>query len=133
MRFLAAALIATTFAAAGACDSPGSSPGGAAAAASAAPEVRLELEVVATYPHDPGAFTQGLLWHRGKLYESTGMYGRSSLREVEMATGRVLRRVDRDPELFDEGLALAGDRLFQLSDQSEIGWIWDFTTFKRRR
>lgn len=133
MRLSAAALIATTFAAAGACDSPASSPAGAVAAASAAPEVRLELEVVDTYPHDPGAFTQGLLWHRGKLYESTGMYGRSSLREVEMASGRVLRRVDLDPELFAEGLALAGDRLFQLSYQSEVGWVWDFATFKRLR
>ncbi|MEO8195562.1 MAG: glutaminyl-peptide cyclotransferase [Thermoanaerobaculia bacterium] len=131
MRILAATLIATAFAVAGACGSPGSSAAGAAAAASAASEVRLELEVVATYPHDPGAFTQGLLWHRGKLYESTGMYGRSSLREVELATGRVLRRVDLDPAVFAEGLALAGDRLFQLSYQSEIGWIWDFTTFKR--
>ena len=89
------------------------------------------MDVVATYPHDPGAFTQGLLWHRGSLYESTGMYGTSSLREVELATGRVLRRVDLDPSLFAEGLALAGDRLVQLTYQSEIGWVWDLETFSR--
>lgn len=132
MRLLAAALIVPTVAAVLACGSRDSAASGASAV-TAAPEARLELEVVATYPHDPGAFTQGLLWHRGKLYESTGMYGRSSLREVEITTGRVLRRVDLDPEIFAEGLALAGDRLFQLSYQSEIGWIWDLATFKRLR
>ena len=61
------------------------------------------------------------------------MYGRSSLREADAATGRVLRKVDLDPELFAEGLALAGDRLFQLSYQSEIGWVWDLATFERLR
>ena len=99
----------------------------------ASPEIRLELEVVATYPHDSSAFTQGLLWHRGKLYESTGMYGQSSLREVELETGRVLRRQDLDPEQFGEGLALAGGQLFQLTYQSELGWVWDLASFARVR
>lgn len=131
MRILAAALIAATLSAAGACGAPDLAA--ADRSAPAAPEARLELEVVATYPHDPGAFTQGLLWHGGKLYESTGMYGRSSLREVEISTGRVLRRVDLDPDLFAEGLALAGDQLFQLTYQTEIGWAWDLKSFERQR
>lgn len=112
-----------------ACSPSAPSAGGPAAAGSPPPETRLELEVAATYPHDPGAFTQGLLWHQGKLYESTGMYGRSSLREVEIVTGRVLRRVELAPDEFAEGLALAGDRLFQLTYQSEHGWAWDLATF----
>lgn len=131
MRIFAASLIGAACAAAAACASPVAPPSGARAGAAA--EQRLELEIVATYPHDPGAFTQGLLWHGGRLFESTGMYGRSSLREVDAATGRVLRKVDLDPELFAEGLALAGDRLFQLSYQSEVGWIWDLATFERLR
>ncbi len=106
---------------------------GPVAASAAPPEVRLELEVVATYPHDPGAFTEGLLWHRGKLYESTGMYGSSSLREVELATGRVLRRQDLDPQQFGEGLALAGGELFQMTYQAEIGWVWDLASFTQLR
>src|SRR5689334_9294585 len=137
MRLLAATLIGAAVATVVACGSPAPSaagerrPGATPAARSA--EERLELEVVATYPHDPAAFTQGLLWHQGKLYESTGMYGRSSLREVEIASGRVLRRVELADELFAEGLALAGDRLFQLSYQNEIAWEWEFPSFTRRR
>ncbi|MEO7795312.1 MAG: glutaminyl-peptide cyclotransferase, partial [Thermoanaerobaculia bacterium] len=90
MRILAAALIAS--AAASACGS--STP--PATSTPATSEIRLELEVVATYPHDPAAFTQGLVWSHGKLFESTGMYGRSSLREVELESGRVLKRIDLD-------------------------------------
>jgi glutamine cyclotransferase len=139
LRLLAAALTGTAVVAAVACGSPGSSAadapagGSAPAAAVATPEIRLALEVVATYPHDPAAFTQGLLWHRGKLYESTGMYGTSSLREVELASGRIVRRVDFAPAEFAEGLALAGDQLFQLSYQGERGWVWDLETFTRVR
>lgn len=137
MRLLATALIAAAVSAVVACGSPGPSmePSNKTAAAATAgpPEVRLELAVVATYPHDPAAFTEGLLWHRGKLYESTGMYGSSSLREVELATGRVLRQQDLDPQLFGEGLALTGDGLFQLSYQTEVGWVWDLASFTRRR
>ena len=141
LRLLAAALIGPAFATAVACGSPSPSAAGApgavpaavAAKPPAAAETRLELAVVATYPHDPRAFTQGLLWHGGKLYESTGIYGASSLREVELATGRVLRRQELDSGVFAEGLALVGDRLFQLSYQSEIGWVWDLATFTRRR
>ena len=66
------------------------------------------MEVLASYPHDGGAFTQGLVLDNGTLYESTGLYGRSSLRQVELETGKVLRRVDLPPTLFGEGLALAG-------------------------
>lgn len=128
MRFLATSLTLGLAAAAGAF---GAASAPLAAGGPSAPVARLELEVVATYPHDPGAFTQGLLWHRGRLYESTGMYGRSSLREVELATGRVTRRVDLDPGLFAEGLALAGDRLFQLTYQTEIGWIWHLDDFRK--
>ncbi len=142
MRFLTAALIGTAIGAALACGPPGSSASdgaangaavGAAPAAAATSEVRLTLEVVATYPHDPAAFTQGLLWHRGRLYESTGMYGTSSLREVELATGRIVRRLDLAPDQFAEGLALAGGHLFQLSYQSEHGWVWDVETFTQVR
>jgi glutaminyl-peptide cyclotransferase len=133
LRILTAALTAAVLAVA--CSAPSSSGAGEAATpqagARAAAESRLELTVVATYPHDPGAFTQGLLWHRGRLYESTGMWGRSSLREVELESGRVVRRVELEPAEFAEGLALAGDRLYQLSFQSETGWVWDLASFAK--
>lgn len=75
----------------------------------------LRVEVVERYPHARDAFTQGLLWHGGKLYEGTGLRGQSTLRLIDLATGQTERRIDLDPSLFGEGLALVGDRLIQLT------------------
>jgi len=84
----------------------------------------LPVRVLAVHPHDPQAFTQGLLWHAGRLYESTGLYGRSSLREVDPESGRVLRSVALPDDQFGEGLALAGDRLIQLTWREERAFVW---------
>ena len=75
----------------------------------------LPAVVVAAFPHDPNAFTQGLLYHDGYFYESTGRYGQSSLRRVNPATGQVLARRTLSRDIFGEGLALVGGRLFQLT------------------
>jgi glutamine cyclotransferase len=91
----------------------------------------LRVQVLETYPHDPDAFTQGLLLHDGSLYESTGRYGQSSLRQVELATGNVVRRVDLPSNLFGEGLALDGSRLVQLTWREGIALIWDFPSLNR--
>lgn len=92
-------------------------------AAAQAPTVRPEI--VATYPHDAQAFTQGLLVHGGKLYESTGLLGRSSLRRVVTATGAVEKRIDLASNVFAEGLALVGDRFFQLTWQNHVAFTYD--------
>jgi glutaminyl-peptide cyclotransferase len=92
---------------------------------------RLVLQVVSTRPHDPGAFTQGLVWHKGKLYESTGQYGGSSLRRVNPATGQVEHRVDLAPAYFAEGLALAGDRLIQITWQEQAAFVYGLADFAR--
>ncbi len=106
----------------------------ACAAPAQAPAVeRLRVEIVAEYPHDPAAFTQGLLWRNGELYESTGLYGESSLRRVEPATGRVLERIDLDPAQFGEGLALADDRLVQLTFQEGTALVYDPDSLVRIR
>jgi glutamine cyclotransferase len=86
---------------------------------------------VKTYPHDPQAFTQGLVWADGRLYESTGRFGESSLREVTLETGEVVRRVDLPERYFAEGLALLGDRLYQLTWQNGVGFIYDRATFAK--
>ncbi len=88
-------------------------------------------EVVQSFPHDPGAFTQGLQYHDGYLYESTGLRGRSSLRQVELETGRVLRRVNLPDRYFGEGLAVVSNRIYQLTWHSETGFIFDLDTFQR--
>lgn len=89
-------------------------------------------EVVATYPHDSNAFTQGLLFHEGDLYESTGLReGRSSLRRVDLESGRVLQIEPTGRDLFAEGLALVGDRLYQLTWQAGMAIVYDLDSFDR--
>jgi glutamine cyclotransferase len=83
---------------------------------------------VRSHPHDPTAFTQGLLWHDGRLYESTGRYGESTLRMVELETGEVQQRAELPPEYFGEGIALLGGRLYQLTWQEGVAFLYDPAT-----
>jgi glutaminyl-peptide cyclotransferase len=92
----------------------------------------LRVDVIRSYAHDRTAFTQGLVLHEGKLLESTGLVGKSSLREVELETGRVIRRVEVAPPIFAEGLALVGDELIQLSWQDGKALRYDRRTFAQR-
>lgn len=91
----------------------------------------LKLQVVRTYPHDPQAFTQGLIWRDGILYESTGLVGRSSLRKVDLSTGQVKQQVAVAPPYFAEGLADVGNRLFQLTWQHGQVFVYDKATLNR--
>ncbi len=103
------------------------------AEASALPNVpaeRLRVRVLATYPHDRRAFTQGLVWHHGVLYESTGQYGASSVRRVAPRTGEVRALWQLDAGLFGEGLALVDDRLIQLTWQAGMAWVYDLATLQ---
>jgi glutamine cyclotransferase len=91
----------------------------------------LEWEVISRRPHDPGAFTQGLqLDPVGRLYESTGRTGQSTLREVDPHTGAVLRSVPLPATHFGEGLALVDDRLIQLTWLDGVATAWDADTFE---
>lgn len=94
---------------------------------------QLDYEVVSSFPHDPTAFLQGLVWHAGHFYESTGLEGRSTLRQVDFPSGKVLRVVPLAPELFGEGLALVGERLVQLTWKSRRGFVYDRETFRLLR
>jgi glutamine cyclotransferase len=100
----------------------------AAAAAgnvSAASVPSYGYEIVAAYPHDSEAFTQGLDYDQGLLYEGTGLYGFSTARVVELETGRILKQTSLPEDLFGEGLAVWRDRLIQLTWQSGVGLIYD--------
>ena len=97
---------------------------------SIAPARQLRWEVVGSYPHDPGAFLQGLLWHEGGFFESTGLLRQSTLRRVEWPSGRVVRRVDLPPDVFGEGLARVGNRLIQLTWRSGRAFVYDLTTLR---
>jgi glutamine cyclotransferase len=90
-------------------------------------------EIINTYPHDPAAFTQGLLLHDGKLYESTGLYGESDLREVEIETGEVIRSQALPQTYFAEGLALVDNKLYQITWREGDAFIYDLATFNEEK
>lgn len=86
--------------------------------------------VVHVYPHDPQAFTQGLIYLDGHLYESTGLNGHSTLREVDLETGRVIREISIPPQYFGEGLTNWGNTLVQLTWKAHLGFVYDRNTFQ---
>jgi glutamine cyclotransferase len=88
------------------------------------------FEIVKAYPHDGTAFTQGLVYVDGSLYESTGLNGQSTVRKVKLETGKVLQKQSVDPVHFAEGLTEWGDKLIQLTWQSGIGFIYDRATLR---
>jgi glutamine cyclotransferase len=91
---------------------------------------RYSYEVVHTYPHDPKAFTQGLVFLDGALLESTGNYGRSTLRKVELETGKVLKQVEVPSQYFAEGIAVLTGKIFQLTWQEQKGFVYDLQNFQ---
>jgi glutaminyl-peptide cyclotransferase len=103
-----------------------------AATQDAAPIPVQGYHVVRTYPHDNAAYTEGLLYHDGHLYESTGEIGYSSVRKVDLDTGRVLQRLDTPPPYYGEGIVVWRDKLVQLTWRNQQGFVYDLTTFKPR-
>ncbi len=86
-------------------------------------------KIVNLFPHDPQAFTQGLFYHDGFLYEGTGLNGRSSLRKVKLETGEVVQKVNLAPEFFGEGITLAGDEVVQLTWKAHKGFVYRASDF----
>lgn len=90
----------------------------------------LPYSVVKTYPHDPHAFTEGLLWRDGYLYEGTGLEGESVVRRVELGTGEIRRSAAAPDAVFGEGMTLVGDQLLQLTYKEGRAFIYDAETFE---
>lgn len=90
-------------------------------------------EVVKKYPHDSKAFTQGLAFRDGFLYESTGNFGKSTLRKVELETGKVVQKHDLPSDLFGEGMAILGDKIYQITWRSGIAYEYALADFKLLR
>jgi glutamine cyclotransferase len=91
------------------------------------------FKVVRDHPHDPAAFTQGLVYRDGFLYEGTGLNGRSSLRKVRLGTGEVVQHVDLPGEFFGEGIAIVKNEVIQLTWQSHMGFVYNLKDFKLLR
>ena len=97
------------------------------------PAIIDTFRVVRAYPHDPTAYTQGLLYHDGFLFESTGLNGRSTLRKVRLETGEVVQQHRLDQVYFAEGLAEWNGQLVQLTWKSNVAFIYDLASFALRR
>jgi len=95
------------------------------------PPKRFGYKVIHTFPHDKDAFTQGLFFSNGVLYEGTGQQTGSTLREVELTTGKVIRQLNLSPDLFGEGITLYKDRIFQVTWQSKVGFVYERSTFRQ--
>lgn len=91
------------------------------------------VRIVETYPHDVRAFTQGLAIEKGRLFESTGLYGQSTVREVDLATGKVLRSVPLADTLFGEGMTILDGELFIVTWKARTGYVLDPDTFEVKR
>jgi glutamine cyclotransferase len=91
--------------------------------------VRYTYDSINVYPHDENAFTQGLIFENGVLYESTGLYGHSTLRCVELETGEILRRYALPSQFFGEGITIVDDRIIQLTWRSGRGFVYDKRSF----
>jgi glutaminyl-peptide cyclotransferase len=129
MRILVPALLLLFTAA---CQGTPTQPSGTTTASTLGQEpVSYGFRVVAAYPHDPAAFTQGLFWLDGHLYESTGIVGQSTLRRVNLEDGRVLQKIDIPGRVFGEGSTNWGDQIISITWQDGIGYRWDRATFRQ--
>ena len=97
----------------------------------AQPPQLFTYEVLNTYPHKKDAFTQGLEFYQDTLYEGTGRKGMSSLRQLDLQTGEVLRKTDLSPDYFGEGITILNDKVYQLTWKSGTGFIYDLRNFER--
>jgi len=86
--------------------------------------------IVNTYPHDPDAFTQGLVFEDGVLYEGTGLYRQSTLRRVELETGAILQIRELPDQFFGEGITIYGNKIIQLTWRSNVGFVYDKSSFE---
>ena len=124
-------LAAATYSCGGETNGNPAGPGNPEPPASSVPT--FGFDIIKSYPHDPNAFTQGLIYHGGFLYESTGQRGASSLRKVEIETGKVLQKYDVPSDFFAEGIALLDGRIYQLTWQSGLGFVYLLDDFRLQR
>ncbi|WP_372746602.1 glutaminyl-peptide cyclotransferase [Lutibacter sp.] len=95
-----------------------------------APDI-YTFKIINSYPHDKNAYTQGLEYHNGFLYEGTGRKGTSSIRKVDLKTGKVLQQKDLDPQYFGEGITILNNKIYQLTWQDGFGLVYNLETFEK--
>lgn len=95
--------------------------------------VAIQYAIVNIYPHDPAAFTEGLEYRDGALYESSGEYGVSDVRKTDLVTGKVLQATKMAKQYFGEGITVLNNKLYQLTYKEQTGFVYDFKTLKQQR
>ncbi|MBY0434818.1 MAG: glutaminyl-peptide cyclotransferase, partial [Cyclobacteriaceae bacterium] len=90
----------------------------------------IPYSIIKIFPHDPTAFTQGLVVEQGRLFESTGQYGTSWIAEVNIATGAQDKKVILDKKFFGEGITVMNGKMYQLTYQNKVGFVYDLKTFE---
>lgn len=95
------------------------------------PPVIYEYEIINEFPHDPNAFTQGFEFHDGIIYESTGQYGQSTLRKVDLETGEIKQKIELDDQYFAEGITILNDKIYQLTWQKGKGFVYELETMEK--
>lgn len=128
MRFFT--ILFTVVMAFGCSSAPNTRSNATATPVRSAPVPVYGYEIVKTYPHDSNAFTQGLFFHDGSLYESTGERGESTIRKVDLSTGKVLQKWDLPPEEFGEGSTVIGDKIYMITWQENVGRVFNLSDFK---
>ena len=91
--------------------------------------LQLIPKIINKFPHDKNAYTQGLVYHKGYLYESTGLYGKSTLRKVEIETGKVVQSISLSPQYFGEGITIFDNKIYQLTWENKKAFVYDIKTF----
>ncbi|MCF6297263.1 MAG: glutaminyl-peptide cyclotransferase [Flavobacteriaceae bacterium] len=94
------------------------------------PPIVYSYKIINEYPHDSKAFTQGFEYHNGFLYESTGQRGKSTLRKVELKTGKVLQKINIDKKYFAEGMTIFNNKIYQLTWQGNVGFVYNLESFE---
>lgn len=93
----------------------------------------LKFTIVNTYPHDIGAYTQGLEFYRDTLYEGTGQYGKSNLRKTDYRTGKIYKEINLDSKYFGEGITIMNNKVYQLTWRENEGYVYNADTFKKEK
>jgi glutamine cyclotransferase len=97
---------------------------------SGTPEIYYTYKIVKAYPHDPSAYTQGLIFSDNYLFEGTGQYGQSTLRKVKLSSGEIMQVYNLPNEVFGEGIATFNDKIIQITWQEQVAFIFDKTSFR---
>ena len=95
------------------------------------PPANINYNIVASYPHDTSSYTQGLIWQNNSLYEGTGLEGQSRLMRVDIKNGKAQQSISIDPSVFGEGITMLNGKIFELTWQSHVVYVYDAKTFKK--